>query len=742
MLGLTPQCPDVSHRGKFQACPSKLFCRWKKLEKVSVDGFLKPIPLLNWFSMQHDALISSLKGVGPRKVEALNEAGLFSVNDLLEHFPRRYLDRSTVSYTTELQKDKQATIVGKVTSTQMRRGRKRSYFEMVVADERGFLKCRWFNGAKWIQNRFKKGDVVAVSGKIDFYGGFQMVHPDFDILNEEGTNPINTGIVVPLYPSGQKLQSAGLDSRGFRRLLRPLVEGIETDVVDFLPQELLKENELMNLGDAIRDIHFPEDMESLKKAQHRLKFNELFLMQLFLAIRRQSVAEKTKQNRFSGFGDYLESQYKKLPYELTGAQKRVMTEIWDDLKSSHPMNRLLQGDVGSGKTVISLLAAAISAGNGYQSAIMAPTEILAEQHFKNAVNFFEGTPIRVVLLTGSQTAAQKRDLRKALKEGYYHVAIGTHALIQGKVHFKNLQLVVIDEQHRFGVLQRGELLEKAGEADVLVMTATPIPRTLSMTLFGDLSVSIIDELPAGRQKIITRKVDIHALPKVYGFIQDELKAGRQAFVVYPLIEESEKIDLEAATQGFDKLQHQFKDFKVALLHGRMKSDEKDTIMQAFSRNEVQLLVSTTVIEVGIDIPNATVMMIENAERFGLAQLHQLRGRIGRGEHRGVCVLVHRNMNADSLDRLNIMVETIDGFKIAEEDLRLRGAGDIFGTRQSGLPALKIANILYDGDILKQSRKAAFALIKADPHLRKGPHDSLRNLVQDRFTELSDLAGIG
>jgi len=692
--------------------------------------------------MRHDALISSLKGVGTRKVEALNEAGLFTINDLLEHFPRRYLDRSTVSYTTELQKDKQATVVGKVTGSQMRRGRKRSYFEMVVADERGFLKCRWFNGANWIQKRFKKGDMVAVSGKVDFYGGFQMVHPDFDILNEEGTNPINTGIVVPLYPSGQKLQAVGLDSRGFRRLLRPLIEGIETRVKDFLPREIITENELMDLGDAIRDIHFPEDMTSLKKAQERLKFNELFLMQLLLAIRRQSIVDKVKANRFKGLGDYLESQYKKLPYELTAAQKRVMNEIWEDLKSPHPMNRLLQGDVGSGKTVISLLAAAIAAGNGYQSAIMAPTEILAEQHYQNAITFFKGTPIRVVLLTGSQTVAQKRDLRKALNEGYYHVAIGTHALIQGKVHFKNLQLVVIDEQHRFGVLQRGELLEKAAEADVLVMTATPIPRTLSMTLFGDLAVSILDELPPGRQKIITRKVDIHALPKVYGFIEDELKTGRQIFVVYPLIEESEKIDLEAATQGFEKIQDHFKGFKAALLHGRMSSDEKDRIMQAFSRNDIQILVSTTVIEVGIDIPNATVMMIENAERFGLAQLHQLRGRIGRGEHRGVCVLVHRNMNADSLDRLAIMVETTDGFKIAEEDLRLRGAGDIFGTRQSGLPALKIANILYDGDILKQARKAAFALIHEDPHLRKGPHDDLRQIVLDRYAGYSDLAGIG
>jgi ATP-dependent DNA helicase RecG len=692
--------------------------------------------------MRYDTQISALKGVGSRKSEALAEAGLFTVNDLLEHFPRRYLDRSTVTYTNELQKDKQATVVGKVTAMQMRRGRKRSFFEMSIADERGYLKCRWFNGANWIQKRFTKGDIVAVSGKVDFFGGFQMVHPDFDILNEEGTNPINTGIIVPLYPSGQKLQSAGLDSRGFRRLLRPLIEGIETQATDFLTKSFLKDNELIPLGEAIRDIHFPETMEALKAAQRRLKFNELFFMQLLLAIRRQSMVEAVKQNRFESTGQYLESQYKRLPYDLTDAQKRVMKEIWEDLRSSHPMNRLLQGDVGSGKTVISLLAAAIAAGNGYQSAIMAPTEILAEQHYKNALTFFEGTPIRVVLLTGSQTVAQKRDLRKALKEGYYHVAIGTHALIQGKVHFQNLQLVVIDEQHRFGVLQRGELQEKAAEADVLVMTATPIPRTLSMTLYGDLSVSILDELPAGRQKIITRKVDVHTLPKVYGFIQDELKAGRQAFVVYPLIEESEKIDLEAATAGFEKLKHEFSGFKAALLHGRMSSDEKDAIMQAFSRNEIQLLVSTTVIEVGIDIPNATVMMIENAERFGLAQLHQLRGRIGRGEHRGVCVLVHRKMSPDSLDRLKIMVETTDGFKIAEEDLRLRGAGDIFGTRQSGLPALKIANILFDGDILRDARKAAFKLVESDPHLRKGAHEEIRRIVLDRYSELSAIAGIG
>lgn len=692
--------------------------------------------------MDLNAKITTLRYVGDRRAEALHEIGVFTISDLLEHYPRRYLDRSTVTFTTDLQKDVDATVVGQVTGSQMRRGRKRSYFEMVVADERGFLKCRWFNGANWIKKRFNKGDIVAVSGKVDFYGGFQMVHPDFDVLSDEGSNPINTGIIVPLYPSGQKLQAAGLDSRGFRRLLRPLMDDISSAIQESLPEQLLRDQNLVDQRTALQEIHFPRDMESLERARQRLKFDELFFLQILLALRRRSIVEKTKTNSYQGFGQYLNSQYEQLPFELTAAQKRVMTEIWDDLKSPHPMNRLLQGDVGSGKTVISLLAAAIAAGNGFQTAIMAPTEILAEQHFRNAVIFFEGTPLRIALLTGSQTAARKRDIYKAIREGYYQILIGTHALIQGKVHFNKLQLVVIDEQHRFGVLQRGELLEKAGEADVLVMTATPIPRTLSMTIYGDLAVSLLDELPAGRQKILTRVVDVHTLPKVYDFIAVELKAGRQAFVVYPLIEESEKMDLEAATQGFEKLRRVFKGFRAALLHGRMGQDEKDTIMTAFAKNDIQILVSTTVIEVGIDIPNATVMLVENAERFGLAQLHQLRGRIGRGEHRGVCVLVHRKITEDSKARLRIMAETTDGFKIAEEDLKIRGGGDIFGTRQSGLPALKIASILHDGDILRRAREAAFQVVERDPHLRQGVHQPIREIVLKRYTDYSALIGIG
>ena len=686
--------------------------------------------------------VTYLKGVGPRRAEALEEYGILTLSDLLNHFPRRYIDRSTVTPVNRLQVDAQVTVVGRVTGTRMARGKRRRYFEMVLTDEQGFLKCRWFNGANWMQKRFKKNDIVAVSGKVDFFNGFQLVHPDFDILSQEGSNPINTGIIMPLYPSGQVLQNAGLDSRGFRRILRPFVDQIETLIDDPLPLEIRKSEDLVDLTQALRQAHFPDSLDELDGALKRLKFDELFYLQTLLALRRSRITQQHKANRYSGTGDYLKSQYAKLPFELTDAQKRVMGEIWTDLDKPHPMNRLLQGDVGSGKTVISLLTAAIAAGSGYQSALMAPTEILAEQHYQNAVRFFEGTPIRVVLLTGSQTTAQRRDQLKALKEGYYHVAVGTHALIQEKVTFKNLQLAVIDEQHRFGVMQRSNLMEKAKDADVLVMTATPIPRTLAMTLYGDLAVSIIDELPAGRQKIQTRKVDVHTLPKVYSFIQAELDKGRQAFVVFPLIEESEKIDLEAATAGYDRLQKTFKEVKVALIHGRMKQAEKDGIMESFSKNETQILVSTTVIEVGIDIPNATVMLIENAERFGLAQLHQLRGRIGRGEHRGVCVLVHRKLSEDSTRRLNTLVETLDGFKIAEEDLKLRGAGDLFGTRQHGLPPLKIASIIEDAVLLQAARRVAFQLIEKDPQLRRESNAGIRQRIASEYADLLNLAGVG
>ncbi len=687
--------------------------------------------------------VKYVKGIGERRARALSQIGVTTLGQLIYHVPRRYLDRSTIVQIKDLKVGVEATLVGRVTGAKMVRGRRRPYFQMVLTDDTGFLTCRWFNGAQWLVDRFNKDDVVAVSGKIDFYSGMQISHPDFDILSDDKSNPINTGMIMPLYPSTRSLQGVGLDSRGFRRVLKPLMPDLKAGVPDPLPDDVLRKYHLLSRYEALEQVHFPDSLDHLRAARNRLKFDELFFMQLLLALRSSAVVRKTKRNRYDQPGDILDSQSRRLPYELTRAQKKVVREIWNDLKSPHPMNRLLQGDVGSGKTVVSLLATAIAAGNGYQTALMAPTEILAEQHYQNAVKFFQGTSIRPVLLTGSSTAAQKREIYKALKAGYYQLAVGTHALIQQKVTFQNLQLAIIDEQHRFGVIQRGDLIEKAEDADVLVMTATPIPRTLSMTVYGDLSVSILDEMPKNRQPVITRLVDVAKLRAVYDFIRREIQSGQQAFVVYPLIEESEKIDLEAAVQGYDYLsQKVFPEFRVALLHGRMPAAEKDAVMQGIARNEAQILVSTTVIEVGIDIPNATIMIIENAERFGLTQLHQLRGRIGRGEHRGVCVLVQRKPNPESIHRLEIMVKTSDGFKIAEEDLKIRGAGDLFGTRQHGLPNLKIADLVEDAAILQEARKAAFTVVDDDPQLRQAHHSGLRQVVLTEFNDLLGFAKIG
>lgn len=693
--------------------------------------------------MDWNGPVKFVKGIGEQRARALAGIGITTLGELIYHVPRRYLDRSTISRINQLTVGEEATVVGRVTGAKMVRGKRRPYFQLVLTDDTGFLTCRWFNGAQWLADRFNKDDVVAVSGKVDFYGGLQISHPDFDILSDDKSNLINTGMILPLYHSTQALQKVGLDSRGFRRVLRPLMSELKNRVPDPLPETVQRDYHLLPLTMALEQVHFPDSADHLKAGRDRLKFDELFFMQLLLALRSSAVVRKTKRNRYEQPGNILDSQYKRLPYELTTAQKRVVREIWNDLQSPHPMNRLLQGDVGSGKTVVSLLSAAIAAGNGYQTALMAPTEILAEQHYRNAVTFFKDSQVRPVLLTGSHTPAQKKEIYKALKTGYYHLAIGTHALIQGKVIFKNLQLAIIDEQHRFGVIQRGDLIEKAEDADVLVMTATPIPRTLSMTIYGDLAVSILDEMPRDRQPILTRRVDVAKLGTVYDFIRKEIQTGRQAFVVYPLIEESEKIDLEAATKGFDYLSRKvFPQFKLALLHGRMSAAEKESVMTAFAGNEIQILVSTTVIEVGIDIPNATIMLIENAERFGLTQLHQLRGRIGRGKHRSVCILVQRKPNPESTHRLEILVKTSDGFKIAEEDLKIRGTGDLFGTRQHGLPNLKLADLVTDTELLQQARKAAFAVVDDDPQLRKPHHAGLRHTVLTQFNDLLGFAKIG
>lgn len=689
--------------------------------------------------------VQFVKGVGPARAEVLNESGIETIEDLLYNFPRRYLDRSTISPINKLQVDQEATVVGKVMAKGLKRGRKRQYFEMVVQDKTGILKCRWFRGAKWMNKAFTVGEPIAVSGKVTFFNGLSLNHPDYDKLSKEESDPVNTGKIIPLYPGSEKLKSVGLDSRKFRKIYHSLLPKINDLIDEYLPEAVRNQHKLASIQFALKNIHDPDDFKSLKAARRRLKYEELFFIELMLALRKHHHKQAKKGISYSDLGSYFEKLYRLLPFDLTNAQKRVIKEIRADMKSEHVMNRLLQGDVGSGKTAVAMLVASIAIGNGFQVAFMAPTEILAEQHYRTIQSYFDKIKVPVALLMGSVKGADRKSILNGLKYGDIPMVVGTHALIQEGVNFDSLGLAIIDEQHRFGVLQRGALAEKGMNLDVLVMTATPIPRTMSLTLYGDLDISVIDEMPANRQEIITKKVTVAKLNAVYDFIREKLQDGRQCFVVYPLIEESEKMDLQAATQGFELLQKEFSEFQVGLLHGRMTADEKEAIMKQFEANELQVLVSTTVIEVGIDVPNATIMLIENAERFGLTQLHQLRGRVGRGDHQSYCILVNRSKSQSSElaeHRLNILVKSSDGFHIADEDLKIRGPGEIFGTKQSGFPELKIADYLEDGELLRLARQSAFALVQEDPRLTAQEYTNLKAHFKARYSEQWKVSQIG
>ena len=683
-------------------------------------------------SIRLDEPVQYLKGIGPKRAGLLERAGVLTVRDLLDYFPRRYLDRSRIAKIHHLRINEQVTIIGDVLSTEMVQG-KRKRFVVWVGDGTGMLQCTWFQGHAWVSKQLNKGEKAAFSGKVTFYRGPQMVHPEYDILTEDGHDPMHTAGIIPLYPSTESLTKGGLDSRGFRRVLHPLVMNHAFEIPETLPQSILDEKKLLPADQAIRAIHFPENQTILQKAVRRLKFEELFYIQLFLASQRETRHLEKKGIVFEQVGDSFKALLDKLPFDLTEAQKRALREIRQDMKSPAPMNRLIQGDVGSGKTIVALLAMMIAVANGYQAAFMAPTEILAEQHYLTVHKWLESFNLRVGLLTGSQKSAQRSETLAALESGGIDIIVGTHALVQEGVTFKQLGLLVIDEQHRFGVLQRAALREKGQLPDVLVMTATPIPRTLALTLYGDLDVSVIDEKPANRQNIRTVWRKDNKRPQIYEYIRSEVNAGRQAYIIYPLVEESEKIDLAAATEGYETLSKDiFPEFTCGLLHGRMKPDEKEAAMSAFKANEVQILISTTVIEVGIDVPNATIMLIEHAERFGLTQLHQLRGRVGRGKHESLCILLSGYaVSEDAEKRLGTMERTHDGFEISEIDLEIRGPGELFGTRQSGLLNLKIASLVTDGAILEEAKKAAIAVIADDPKLEKESHQILKKTVQEK-----------
>ena len=694
-------------------------------------------------SLSFDTPIQFVKGIGPKRAALLKRVDIETVEDLLYYFPRRYIDRSNLIPIGQLKPDEFATVIGRVYSVETVSGRRKRLI-VLVGDGTGFMNCVWFQALQYMKKAFKAGETVAFSGKVSHYRGPQMVHPEYDKISDEGESDLtHTGGIIPLYPSTEALKRGGFDSRGFRRIIHQVIQKLPP-VEETLPVGLLSRLSLMSLGEALHHMHYPADWKHLREAQNRLKFEELFYLQLFIALQRRARRIQKRGISFERIGEFTRNLVSQLPFELTGAQKKVLHEIRQDMKSERPMNRLLQGDVGSGKTIVACITMLIAVENGYQTAMMAPTEILAEQHFLTIHQWLEQYGVHVDLLKGSLSAAEKQEKLKSLARGDSQVVIGTHALVQEGVEFSKLGLAVIDEQHRFGVMQRAFLRQKGIDPDVLVMTATPIPRTLALTLYGDLDVSVIDELPAGRKPIRTAWRSESKREAIYEFITGELNKGGQAYVVYPLVEESEKIDLAAAKEGYETLSKSaFRNYRVGLLHGRMKGDEKEKVMLDFKSGRLHLLVSTTVIEVGVDVPNATVMLIEHAERFGLTQLHQLRGRIGRGDRPSTCILLAQYpLSDDAKKRLQTMVQTQDGFQIAEKDLEIRGPGEIFGTRQHGILNLKIADLVTDGPVLEKARKEAFTLVEFDPAFEKPENHRVQRTFHSRYSERFGLIEVG
>ena len=679
-----------------------------------------------------------LPGVGPKKAEVLrNEAGIASYEDLLTYYPYRYVDRSRFYKIAEIQPNMPyIQLKGKILYFDtLGEGRTRRLIAK-FSDGTGMIDLVWFKGLKFITDKYRTNQTYIVFGKPTEFGNFyNIAHPDIDPEQQEGQV---SGGLTPFYNTTEKMKRSFLNSKVIQGLQYTLLQTIHWTVPETLPESLTQKLHLVSMTEAIRNIHFPESAEKLSQAQVRLKFDELFYIQLHtLQIARQRYT-KLKGMVFSHVGDYFNTFYKGyLPFELTNAQKRVVREIRTDVGSGRQMNRLLQGDVGSGKTLVGLLAMLLALDNGYQACMMAPTEILANQHYVTVMNFLQDMDIKVALLTGSTTKKQRSVILPAIANGEIQIVIGTHALIEDTVQFASLGLAIIDEQHRFGVEQRSRLWAKNTIVPhVLIMTATPIPRTLAMTLYGDLDVSVIDELPPGRKPIKTLHRYDNKKKELYDFLRKEIEKGRQVYVVYPLIEGSEKLDYKNLEEGYDTFREVFPEYNVCMVHGRMKASQKEQEMRKFVSGEAQILMATTVIEVGVNVPNATVMVIESAERFGLSQLHQLRGRVGRGGEQSYCILVSTyKLSNDTHKRLEIMVATNDGFEIAEADLRLRGHGDLEGTQQSGEGIdLKIASLASDGQILQLARDQAQELLAADPELKKEEHKVIRERLKMLFSK--------
>ena len=683
-----------------------------------------------------------VKGVGPKRVALLAKLGVHTVRDLLYYAPRDYQDRTKLQRIQDIKVGEGVSIVGEVLRSDSRHTRNGGHIiEMFIGDDTGVVTATWFN-QPYKKDAAKVGDRVLVSGKATFYNGLQLSSPELEVLATEDSLCESAdepqGLILPVYPSTE-----GLPQFALRRITSAALDSFLVHEVETLTPGVIEKRSLLPVHEALRQAHYPDSLEHMAQARRRLAYDEFLALELAMALRRRGIKDDSHGLSFK-IGQNVDSHARRLfPFKLTRAQDRAIEEIATDMRGPKPMNRLLQGDVGSGKTVVAVYAMLCAIANGYQAALMAPTEILAEQHCTTFEHLLKDAQVRVGLFTGGSAAKERSENLAALAAGHIDLAVGTHALIQPDVEFQKLALVVVDEQHKFGVMQRATLRHKGVTPDVLIMTATPIPRTLSLTVFGDLDVSTIDELPPGRQPIETRRVPPDKREEAIEFVRRQLAAGRQAFVVYPLVEESEKLDLKAATEAAQTIQHDvFPDFKVGLIHGRMKAAEKDQAMRQFRSGALDVLVATTVIEVGIDVPNATIMIIEHANRYGLAQLHQLRGRIGRGSHRSHCLLFGYATTEEARERLKVMTETTDGFRIAEVDLKLRGPGEFFGTKQHGLPELRFGDIIGDLELLRMARQDAFEIADHDPHLNQPEHQPLKAALYRRFAGRLDLINVG
>ena len=692
--------------------------------------------------------IQYLPGVGPRRAALLkSELGVGTFGDLLRLYPFRYVDRSSITPISEIRPDMAyVQIRAAVIRTEVIGGKRLS---VTIADRSGEMEAVFFKGIKWVSEKLKTGREFIFFGKpTNFNGRINIVHPDIDPVPDAQGMEQTGGSINGVYSSTEKLRNGGITAKVMNRLQEAVLRAALPEVKESLPEYILKEKGLVAIRYALKNIHFPDNMTALEKARYRLKFEELFFLQLSLL--KQKYIRRRGENgiMMSRVGEAFNLCYRALPFDLTGAQKRVIREIREDMRSGHQMNRLLQGDVGSGKTMVAVLSALIAVGNGYQACIMAPTEVLAQQHYRNIIKYLEPTGVKAALLTGSSRTAERREIHSGLEDGSIGIIVGTHALIEDDVRFRNLGLAVIDEQHRFGVEQRAKLWRKSSSGippHVLVMTATPIPRTLAMTLYGDLDVSVIDELPPGRKPVLTMHATEGKRNALYRFMKDQIALGRQVFVVYPLIFESETLDYRNLEQGFDQIARAFPlpDYKVAIVHGKQSNEEKRFNMDAFAAGRANILVATSVIEVGVDVPNASVMVIESAERFGLSQLHQLRGRVGRGSERSYCILMTGDkVSKESRHRIELMCSTENGFELAEEDMKMRGPGDLEGTQQSGLPiSLNIASVAKDGIILNDARAYAESVLERDPGLTSSANALLREELRKEKYNIRDYSQI-